>query len=332
MEPITLVDAGTGSTARIAAHLGFNCYEFEARFDDLTVDVLDSDEQFIHGAGRPSGNGIPLLFPFPNRIRAGRYSWAGREYTLPETAAPYDGAGNAIHGFALDRAWRVVEQQPDSVTGQFQLSLDAPHRRELWPADCVIDVKYALHGTTLRMDVRIANPDDVPLPWGFGTHPYFRLPLSNAGDPAACRVYAPAGGEWELEDCLPTGTRRPVAESRDLRNGACWGDLALDDVYTGLEADDGRIECRIVDEASGLEIAQTSDALFRELVAYTPPDRNSVCLEPYTCVTDAINLSASDVDAGLQVLEPGDEIRTWIEIEVRDRGLDRRAVLPYESQ
>jgi aldose 1-epimerase len=44
---------------------------------------------------------------------------------------------------------------------------------------------------------------------------------------------------------------------------------------------------------------------FRELLVFTPPHRQAVCLEPYTCVTDAINLQARGIDAGLLVLPPG---------------------------
>jgi aldose 1-epimerase len=44
---------------------------------------------------------------------------------------------------------------------------------------------------------------------------------------------------------------------------------------------------------------------FRELVAFTPAHRQAVCLEPYTCITDAINLQQRGIPAGLLVLAPG---------------------------
>jgi aldose 1-epimerase len=40
-------------------------------------------------------------------------------------------------------------------------------------------------------------------------------------------------------------------------------------------------------------------------------------MEPYTCVTDAINLQQRGIDAGWRVLQPGDEFLTWIEITAR---------------
>ena len=47
---------------------------------------------------------------------------------------------------------------------------------------------------------------------------------------------------------------------------------------------------------------------FRDLVLFTPPHRQAVCIEPYTCPTDAINLQARGLDAGWRVLDPG---ATW---------------------
>jgi aldose 1-epimerase len=316
MPPLLLEDTSTGSTARIAPELGFNCFEFQANLGGRLVDVIDAAPEFAEGNERPSGHGIPILFPFPNRIREGRFSWNGIDYEIPSSTCPYDATDNAIHGFCLDRPWRVVEQGQSFAVGQFRLSQDAPDRLDCWPADFLIEVRYELRGTTLRCDVRIANPDDKPLPWGFGTHPYFRLPLDPHSAPARCLVQASAAELWELTDCLPTGNRLPVGEGTDLRDGEYFDCLKLDDVLTNLAADDsGRIvESVLMDEQAGLQVSQRFDTTFRELVVFTPPGRNAVCLEPYTCVTDALNLQESGVDAGWNVLPPGEEFRTWIEI------------------
>jgi aldose 1-epimerase len=313
MEPLEIKDASTGSTAKVAAHLGFNCYEFRAMVGGQVVDVLDSAPDFAQGDHKPSGHGIPLLFPYPNRIRGGRFSWGGCEYSLSTDAVPYN-AGNAIHGLCIDRPWRVAARGGHYVVGQFQLSADAPDRRACWPADFLIEVRYEVGPAALRADIRIVNPDDRPLPWGFGTHPYFRLPLSRESDPKHCLIEVPAAEEWELVDCLPTGKRRRVGKGKDLRDGEYFPGLKLDDVLTGLTVEGDAVESLIMDEKSGLQVTQRADAVFRELVIYTPADRNAICLEPYTCATDAINLSARGINAGWRVLQPGAEFATWIEI------------------
>ncbi len=314
MDVLVLTDIRTGSTARILPELGFNCFEFRTNVAGQVVDVIDASPQFASGNDRPSGHGIPLLFPFPNRIRGGRYTWNGRDYEIPLSAAAHDGAGNAIHGFCLDRPWRVTSRGADFAVGVFELGKDAPDRLAFWPADFRIEVRYQIRGPKLRADIRVVNPSTVPLPWGFGTHPYFKLPLGAKSRPAHCLVMAPASEEWELVNCLPTGRRLPISEAKDLREGAYFDVLKLDDVLTGLPAGQTSFECGVMDELSGKQVTQLSGPAFREVVVYTPPARDAVCLEPYTCATDAINLQQRGIEAGWHVLEPRAEFRTWIEI------------------
>lgn len=310
-----LTDPSTGSTAQIATHLGFNCFDFQAVTDDgRTISVIDAAEGFADGDKPISHSGIPLLFPFPNRIAEGRFSWDGKDYFLPESLVGYEGQGNAIHGFALDRPWRILEQTESSLKAAFQMSIDDPERCHLWPADGEIEVTYQLCGNVLRSEIVVRNPSDTPLPWGFGTHAYFRLPMTSESSAADCTVYAPADKQWVLENCLPTGALKSPAASDRLTEAPRFGTLKLDDVYTRVQSQDGVVTCRIVDEKAGLQIVQTCDDSFREIVAFTPPWTSAVCLEPYTCTTNAINLQQKGVDAGLQVLAPGAEWRGWIEI------------------
>jgi aldose 1-epimerase len=312
MDVISLSDARSGSTAKIAPALGFNCFDFQARVGDELVQVIDASPQFSRGSEKPSGHGIPILFPFPNRITAGRFSWDGKDYEISASNASFH-AKNAIHGFCLDRPWRVTSRGSDFAVGVFQLSVDAPDRLAYWPTDFRIEVRYSVHGPRLRADVLIINPTDKSLPWGLGTHPYFKLPLSAKSRSSRCLIEAPASQEWELVDCLPTGRRVPISESKDLREGAYFDVLKLDDVLTGL-GDKPTVECGILDEEAGLQVTQRFPSAFRELVVYTPPNRDAICLEPYTCVTDAVNLAPRGIDTGWQVLDPGGEVRTWIEI------------------
>ena len=310
MSIVTLTDSQTGSTARIAPELGFNCFEFRAKVGDREIDVLDSVPDFETGGQRSSGSGIPILFPFPNRIRAGTFTWEGREFSLPVS----DKFGNAIHGLCLDRPWRVIAQGDDFVTGQFQLSVDAPNRRTLWPTDFTIEVDYELLGNRLRANFRVINPSSQPLPWGLGTHPYFKLPLATTSRVGACLIEVPAAQRWELQDCLPTGERRELDEEHDLRFGAYVDTVQLDDVYTTVQCEGPQFDCLILDEEAGLQITLTSPPIFREIVVFTPPNRAAVCIEPYTCPTDAINLQARGIDCGWRTLAPGAEFHTWLDI------------------
>ncbi|MSR56751.1 MAG: aldose 1-epimerase [Planctomycetaceae bacterium] len=309
---IELTNNRSGANTRIMPEAGFNFFSLRIPVGNQTVDVLDCVPEFATTGERPTRSGIPLLFPYPNRIREGRFTWEGRQFDL--TGAHHDESGNAIHGLVVDRPWRVVAQSARHVVGQFQLSVDAPDRWRMWPADFLIEVGYELFEQALRCDIRVFNPDVGPLPWGFGTHPYFRVPLSSASRRNDCLVQVPAALAWELNECLPTGRQLPVAGRNDLRDGEALADVTLDDVLTGLAIKNERVSCVVMDPGAGLQIAQVTDAVFRELVAFTPPHGRSVCLEPYTCVTDAINLVSQGHETGLQVLMPGCEFHTWFEI------------------
>lgn len=316
MTLIHLNDPSTGSSASIAAHLGFNCFRFDARLaDGREVRVLASAADFEGGGQRPSHSGIPLLFPYPNRIAGARFEWEGRTVQIPAGCVPFDASGNAIHGFCIDRPWRVTKSSEHAVTGSFQLSIDAPDRLDYWPTDAAIEVRYELRGACLRCDVRVTNPSNRPLPWGFGTHPYFQLPLSDRSHAERCRIEAPVHRVWTLTACLPDGSQKDASGSARLASAPEFGGLKLDDVYTNPAIQNGQVCSRLIDPVAQLAVEQRTSADFRELVAFTPSWSQSVCLEPYTCVTNAINLQQQGVDAGLRVLPPGDTWCGWIEIE-----------------
>ena len=156
------------------------------------------------------------------------------------------------------------------------------------------------------MTVTVSNPAAANLPYGFGIHPYFRLPFSPGGDPAQTKVVLPASRYWVLKDFLPTGEIRPVDSRLDFRAGLPRSGLELDDVLTGLQYQDRRGVARLVDLEKKAEFRLTFDDGIRELVVYTPPRKPDVlAVEPYTQTTDAINLQPQGKDAGLRLLAHG---------------------------
>jgi aldose 1-epimerase len=188
--------------------------------------------------------------------------------------------------------------------------------RPLWPADAVLQMRYGLAGRRLELAATVSNPSTDDLPFGFGIHPYFQLPLLPGGSLAQTAVVLPASEYWALKEFLPTGERRPVDRRLDFRTGQPLVDLKLDDVLTGLAFDGDRCVCRLFDHHAFAEFRLSFDRGFRELVVYTPPNEPGViAVEPYTQTTDAINLQAKGIDAGLRVLRPGQKASFTIVME-----------------
>jgi len=310
-EIVSLKDATSGAAAEILVSQGFNCFRFLASVRGRLVDVIYAPPDFAAGTGRPSRGGIPLLFPFPGRIPGTTFRWEGRDYPLE----PGDALGNAIHGFALWRHWRVLERSDRRVVGQFHAWRDDPTLRTRWPADFRITATYELDANRLDASFLMENPCDRPLPCGFGSHPYFRMPLG--GDkPDDCTVKLPVSARWELKQMLPSGARLELANATAFASGQRFGDMQLDDVFTGLAFDGPWCTTSIHDPATGCSVTQRFDGAFRECVVYTPPHRQAICIEPYTCVPGPFALAERGIDAGLKIVPPGGSFTARVEISV----------------
>jgi aldose 1-epimerase len=310
VERVSIHDEATGSMAEILVGFGLNCYRFRAGESRDGIEVIWAEDAFETGTKRPSGSGIPILFPFPGRIRGNSLSWEGKQYSLPEG----DGQGNAIHGFVHCRPWRIIEQQAERIVAQFNSSQDDAGLVHHWPAGFRITATYAISGMRLSCRYFVENSDDVPLPCGLGLHPYFRLP-TDPEEAAECIVTVPVTQAWELMEMNATG-RRVSAEETGLAAGLPFSKMNFDGVFGGLAFTDGWCRATIDDPARRSRLELSFDEAFRECVVYNPPHRQAVCLEPYTCVPDCFRLEAAGIDAGLRVLEPGDAFTATVRMEV----------------
>lgn len=312
MTLITLIDPDAGTSATIAPDLGFNCFRFQVPHRGRPLDILWAEEGFEGGKKRPSGSGIPILFPFPGRILGTSFTYHGREYPL----LAGDGRGNAIHGFVLDRPWRVVEKSDSHVTGEFHAARDDRSLLERWPADFRIAVSYSLAGASLSITIELDNPDDCPLPFGLGLHPYFAVAL---GGPNAdeVRVTIPVRRAWELADMIVTGRQHPAESIAPIASGMRFADMQLDNVFGGVEFQNGRCTARIEDPAAGRAVALTFDETFPVCVVYNPPHRQAVCIEPYTCIPGTRGPGDTSLEAGWRALAPDALLRAEVLIEVK---------------
>ncbi|MEX0713254.1 MAG: aldose 1-epimerase [Pirellulales bacterium] len=310
LEPITITDQSSGATARIVPGFGFNCYSFQSMTSGVPLELLGSDPDILSGQSKPSHSGIPILFPFAGRLRGSHLMYQRRTYPLGSD----DGLGNAIHGFVLNRPWRVIENTPNRAVGEFQASVDEPGLIRRWPADFRLTVAYEVRAGSLLSQIEVLNPGDGPLPFGLGLHPYFRLPLGPQGRPDDCRLTVPATEYWQLENMLPTGKRLPADGPRGLAHGLRFGEARLDDIFTGLSYADGCCRATIEDPTNGRMLEVSFSEQFRDCVVYNPPHRDTICIHPSTTVPDAFSLASQGVETGLNLLQPGQMWRAQVEI------------------
>lgn len=310
-DAVRITDSMSDATADVLVGYGFNCCRFVAPKECGGIDLLWAADDFGKGHPRPSGSGIPVLFPFPGRIQGTTLSWEGRDYSLE----PNDGKGNAIHGFVHERPWRLLEQTKDRVVAEFQASVDDPALLNHWPSDFQIRGEYLLKGGTLTGRFTLSNPGEKVLPCGMGLHPYFRVPLG--GDAAdACMVRVPVGSEWELFEMNATGKSLPLAADHPLAVGMPFGSTQFDNVFGELEGIDEVCTATVDDPSNGRRLTVQFGRPFRECVVYNPPHREAICIEPYTCVPDCFRLERDGKDAGLLCIKPGATIETSISMRI----------------
>lgn len=312
-EVVRITDPESGSSAEVLVSQGFNCFRWRPVLDEGPREMLWAPPGFEKGDQRASSAGTPLLFPFPGRIGGAQFDFEGKTYELPENGS----GGNAIHGFVFDKPWQITFQSKDAIEAEFQGSVDAPETLPVWPSDYKISVRYQVKGQKLLMRAICSNEGEANMPFGFGTHAYFRLPLAEGSAVEETIVHVPVDAVWALENMLPRGEPCDLGGDAAMREGLRLGEREFDTVYNTLTTSD-EIVTELKDPASGRRLQQTTDDAMRCCVIYTPGHREAICLEPYTCVPDAVRLTEEGQSVGLKILAPGEAWQTEIDLAVID--------------
>jgi aldose 1-epimerase len=246
--------------------------------------------------------GIPLLYPWANRLSSERFTVAGRDVDVQNTTLR-DPNGLPIHGLlGAERGWRVERSEPREDGGTLAASLDFGARPDLlgsFPFPHLLRLEASLTGAKLAITLTVEANADSPVPISFGFHPYLQLP------------HVPRA-EWEIEvpvreqlalDAgeLPTGARAPA----EVAPGPL-GERTFDDEFL---APPGGAPFVLSGGGRTISLAFEGGYPFSQLFA--PPDDDVIAFEPMTAPTDAL-VSGSD----LRVLEPGERYEAAFSIEV----------------
>ncbi|WP_020472540.1 aldose 1-epimerase [Zavarzinella formosa] len=299
-----LSHAGNDSSIEVWPAHGFNCLRWKHRGQELLYVAPDWETNPV-----PTRSGIPILYPFPNRIRDGQFTHDGRTFQLPKNDST---KANAIHGFAPRNGWTISGYGTDTqgawLHGNFRIAVNAPESVGQWPGDAELNVICRFTGHAIRMTFQVTNKGETSFPFGIGLHPYFQIPGAETINDA--ELHAPARSIWPLKDSLPSGPRQPVPDELNWQRPRRIASTNLDTVYGNLgvirSKPEGlllRAELKLPEAGEQLEVWTTEN--FRESVLFTPVHRKALCIEPYTCVTDAANLQTKGEDTGWVVLPPG---------------------------
>jgi aldose 1-epimerase len=255
--------------------------------------------------------GIPLLYPWANRLAAFDYEVGGRTVRIPHDPEriQLDGHGLPIHGVIGGRqAWDVTRAPArDSGSLSARLQWDDSKRElfEVFPFrhELVYDARLEHGSLQLKLSVHASGADAVPLACGF--HPYIRLP----GAPRErWQVELPAMRRLALDDDqIPVGPEQTFAARRFALAGREFDD-AFDQLSEptrfAVEGAGRRVEVEFVD---GYPCAQV----------FAPLNATCICFEPMAAPPNALRSGS-----GLRMLASGEHCRATFSIRVRDLPAD----------
>ena len=240
-----------------------------------------------------------VLMPWPNRIRDGKYSFAGSDLQLGLTEAALH---NANHGLVRWATWQLHWHSDDwsALTVRTRL-----HPQPGWDGILDLSVNYVLEDQGLVVSVHATNVGAAAAPFGFGAHPYVALgetPL------AQVELTIPAASEVLVdEQLIPTGSA-PVRAEVDFRTARALGASALDTAFTDLARSQpsGAWEVVVGGLATG-EVTVWGDESLDWVQVFTAKGRDTgvdgvrgIAVEPMSCPANAFNSGE-----GLLVLESG---------------------------
>jgi aldose 1-epimerase len=252
-------------------------------------------------AERGSTMGIPLLYPWANRLAGDSFPVDGGEVELPRSTPPlkFDANGLPIHGVlpsCLD--WELLDVARDALRAQ--LRWDAPELLAVFPFAHTLELHARVAEAELVIETSVHADGGVAVPIAFGFHPYLTIPGS---DRRAWEVELPVRERLLLDErMIPTGVSEPFERRRFVLGDDGWDDAfarLIEPPVFSLADGARRIELRFLDGYSHAQV-------------YSPAGESFICFEPMSAPTNA--LRSGD---GLRMVELGGTFTAAFRISVR---------------
>jgi aldose 1-epimerase len=268
------------------------------------VELLRRVEDLEAARVKGSTAGIPLLYPWANRLSGSQYRAAGLEVLLDSssTLLHFDDHGLPMHGVPWGQLqWDVISSGADTLTAR--LDWVSEKLLAIFPFPHHVEMVVRVGPGDLEIATTVFADSSSPVPVSFGFHPYFGLP-------------GIARGEWELDapamrklaldaQGIPTG-----AETPSMAIAAPLGDKGYDD---GFALSGERAAFSI--EGNGYSIGVVFESGFQFAQIFAPKDKEFIAIEPMTAATNALRSGK-----GLRVIAAGEEFSAAFRIEVLHRG------------
>ena len=275
LEGIDTMTLSAGSLqAEFAPALGMAGVSFRHEGDEL----LDRQAGLLAYARTGAVMGVPLLYPWANRLAGHDYMLDGHDVRLPSgpPLVHCEEHGLPIHGLLhASPHWRTKSRDDTRISAM----LDFGAHSELlaaFPFRHTLEIEASVSPDRLSITTTIRPTSATAVPIAFGFHPYLRLP----GVPRA---------EWQVT--LPP-RRHLVLDPRGIPSGAGerhpatrfeLGERGFDDGYDGLASRSIFSVC-----GGGRTITVELESGYPAAQVFAPRGKDFICFEPMTAPTNAL--------------------------------------------
>jgi aldose 1-epimerase len=289
-DTVVLASRDAALEAELAPGCGMICCSLRQAGEEL----LGTRGGLAKYAQTGSTMGIPLLYPWANRLGGFSYEVEGRRVELDPDSGLIrrDPNGLPIHGLLnASPHWEVTERAAEDGGARLVARLDFAAHDELmaaFPFPHVLHLEAVVTGSALTLTTRVEPTGDVAVPVAFGFHPYLRLP----GLPRSEWIVAvPARRRLELDErLLPTGASAPArVEPGPL------GARSFDDALADLDR-----PARFSLSGGGRRLSIELVKGYGHAQLFGPADQDLICFEPMTAPTNALVTGH-----GLSLVQPG---------------------------
>jgi aldose 1-epimerase len=295
-EYVTLRDPSSSLTATYVPNAGM----VGTSLSDDGVELLGQRHGLQEYVSNHRTMGIPILYPWANRLSSNGYGVDGAVITLtPGTGGVRtDQHGVPIHGtLAGYPDWTVTTQLESRLTAELDYAA-RPGLLATFPFPHLLQLDITLEDRTLTVRTTVTATTGSRVPLCFGFHPYLQLP----DVPRA---------EWQMETPamrfrpvnawgIPTGEMEPHEATTEL-----LGDRFFDDGYDEVEP--GSV---FAVSGGGRRIEVHFDEGYPAAQIFAPGDEDVVCFEPMAAPTDSLRRG------GYRVVSPGESAVAQFRIKV----------------
>ncbi len=282
---IKLINTHTGEYVAILADCGCAINSLVLKKGDKLFDLIDGSESYedllLHGLSEYKGS---FLFPFPNRLKNGQYSYDNVTYNFECNDS--NGSTNALHGTLHDQKFHITRFEAFEDKAELDFLYKTSGIDSSYPFHYSVLVQYTLHSIYgLSINTSVINHGNNAMPVGFGWHPYYKT----SGKIDDMLLHFPSCESVELDtNGIPTGNVFPTklfkftdsVNTTNLDN--CFRIITNTDIST----------IALIDSENNVRVdiwQENGVNKYNFFQTYIPPHRNSIAIEPMTCAPDSFN-------------------------------------------